>query len=83
MLFFPMINFLYFYISTLRSVSAVPNLAVFSISLMSCLLGMLVRYLFFEECLDDSSCPYCSCYWYHFHFYFPNKLFFSCKGLMF
>jgi len=37
----PVLNLLYFYISTFRSMCAVPNMAVFCISLTSCFPGML------------------------------------------
>ena len=39
---------LYFYISTFRSMCAVPNVAVLFSSLISCFRGMLLRY-----CLSD------------------------------
>ena len=38
------LNLLYFYISTYRSMCAVPNMAVFWSSLTSCFLGMLRTY---------------------------------------
>ena len=38
------LNLLYFYISTFRSMCAVPNKAVFCISLTSCFPGMLLTY---------------------------------------
>ena len=38
----PMLNLLYFYISTFRSMCAVPNMAVFCSSLTSCFPGMLL-----------------------------------------
>ena len=38
------LNLLYFYISTFRSMCAVPNVAVFCISLTSCFPGMLLTY---------------------------------------
>jgi len=37
-------NVLYFYISTSHSVYAVPNMAVFCTSLITCFPGMLLRY---------------------------------------
>ena len=40
----PVLNLLYFYISTFRSVCAVPNMAVFCSSLTSCFPGMLLTY---------------------------------------
>jgi hypothetical protein len=45
---FPMINILYFNISTFQSMCAVPSMAVFYGSLMICFPGMLLRY-----CLTD------------------------------
>jgi len=39
-----LLNLLYFYISTFRSMCAVPNVAVFSSSLTSCFLGKLLTY---------------------------------------
>ena len=41
---FTVLNLLYFYISTFRSVCAVPNMAVLCSSLISCFPGMLLRY---------------------------------------
>ena len=38
------LNLLYFYVSTFRSVCAVPNVAVFCSSLTSCFPGMLLTY---------------------------------------
>ena len=45
----PVLNLLYFYISTFRSMCAVPNMAVFCSSLTSCSPGMLLTYF-----LNDS-----------------------------
>ena len=42
--FVPLLNLLYFYISTFRSMCAVSNMAVFCISLTSCFPGMLLMY---------------------------------------
>ena len=39
------LNLLYFYISTFRSMCAVPSMAVFCSSFTSCFLGMLLTYL--------------------------------------
>jgi hypothetical protein len=41
----PVLNLLYLYVSTFRSVRAVPNVAVFCSSLTSCFPGMLFTYL--------------------------------------
>jgi len=38
------LNLLYFYISTFRSMCAVPNMAVFCSSMTSCFPGMLLTY---------------------------------------
>ena len=38
----PVLNLLYFYISTFRSMRAVPNMAVFWSSLTSCFLGIFI-----------------------------------------
>jgi hypothetical protein len=40
----PVLNLLHFYISTFRSVCAVPSMAVFCSSLISCFPGTLLRY---------------------------------------
>ena len=40
----PVLNLLYFYISTFRSMCAVPNMAVLCSSLTSCFTGMLLTY---------------------------------------
>ena len=42
---FPVLNLLYFYISILRSMRTVPNMAVFCSSLISCLLLLLLLLL--------------------------------------
>ena len=42
------LNLLYFYISTFRSMCAVPNIAVFWSSLTSCFPGMLLTYFLNE-----------------------------------
>ena len=43
-MFFPTVNVLYFYLSTLRSMCAVHNMAVLYSALISYLPGMLLRY---------------------------------------
>ena len=43
-LLFPMINAMYFHLSTFRSMCPVPNMAVFYISLISCFTAMLLGY---------------------------------------
>ena len=49
------LNLLYFYISTFRSVCAVPNMAVFCSSLTSCFPGMLLTLLLLLLLLLSSS----------------------------
>ena len=44
----PVLNLLYFYISTFRSMCAVPNMAVFCISLTSCFPAMLLTYFLID-----------------------------------
>ena len=44
----PVLNLLYFYISTFRSMCAVPNMAVFCSSLTSCFPGMLLTYFLID-----------------------------------
>ena len=43
----PVLNLLYFYISTSRSMCAVPNMAVFCSSLTSCFHGILLYYYYY------------------------------------
>jgi hypothetical protein len=57
--------------------SAVPSIAVFSISFVLRFPGMLLRYF-----LDDFKICLCY-YWYHFCFYIPHALNFYCKVLVF
>jgi len=48
-----MLTVLYFYISTFRSMCAVPNMAVFCSSLISCFPGMLLScYSYYNYCRD-------------------------------
>ena len=56
----PVLNLLYFYISTFRSVCAVPNMAVFCSSLTSCFPGMLLTYF-----LNDFEI-------YYYYYYAPR-----------
>ena len=41
---FPMLNILYFYVNTFRSMCSMPSMTVFCSSLMSCFPGMLIMY---------------------------------------
>ena len=45
----PVLNLLYFYVSTFRSMCAVPSMAVFCNSLTSCFPGMLLTYFLNES----------------------------------
>ena len=47
------LNLLYFYISTFRSMCAVPNMAVFCSSLTSCFPGMLLTYYYYYYYCGD------------------------------
>jgi len=67
----PVLNLLYFYISTFRSMCAVLNMAVFCSSLTSCFPGMLLTY-FPNDFEIVPVAPYY--YWYHLCFYIPHAL---------
>ena len=73
------LNQLYFYISTFRSMCTVPNMAVFWSSLTSCFPGMLLTY-FLNDFEIDSRLYY---YWYQLCFYIPHALYFYCKFFIF
>ena len=75
-----MLNLLYFYISTFRSMCAVPNMAVFCSSFTSCFPGMLLTY-FLNNFEIVPVAPYY--YWYHLCFYIPHVLYFYCKVFIF
>jgi hypothetical protein len=70
-----MLNLLYFYISTFRSVCAVPNMTVFCSSYF--VLSRYVAQVLSEWFWDSPSCPYY--YWYHFCFYIPHTPYFYRK----
>jgi hypothetical protein len=75
----PVLNLLYFYISTFRSMCAVRNMAVFCSSLTSWFPFMLLIYF-----LNDSEIvPGSYSYWYHIYFYIPYALYFYCKVFIF
>ena len=60
------LNLLYFYNSTFRSMCAVPNMAVFCSSLTSCFPSMLLTYLLNDW--NSPSRPYY--YWYYYYYYY-------------
>jgi hypothetical protein len=70
---FPMLHVLYLYISTFRSMCAVPNMAVFCSSLISCFPGMFLGYF-----LNDSEMvpvgPTVTGYYYYYYYYYYNIL---------
>ena len=67
------LNLLYFYISTVRSMCAVPKMAVFCSSMTSCFPGMLLTcFLNNFEIVPVAS----NYYWYHLCFYIPHELYF-------
>ena len=81
----PVLNLLYFYISTFRSMCAVPNMAVFWCSLTSCFPGMLLTYFLNDfEIVPVASiitaitfvfifhigCIYIVRYYYYYYYYY-------------
>ena len=69
----PVLALLYFYVSTFRSMCAVPNMVVFCSSLTSCCPGMLLT-CFLN---DFEMVPVASCYyWYHPCFYTPHAYYY-------
>jgi len=76
----PVVNLLYFYISTFRSMCAVPNMAVFCSSFTSCFLGMLLTY-FLNDFETVPVAPIITDI--TFVFYIPHGLYFYCKSLYF
>jgi len=64
----PVLNLLYFYISTFRSMSAVPNMAVFWSSLNSCFPGMLLTY-FLNDFEIVPVAPTITDYYYYYYTY--------------
>jgi len=65
---FLMLNVLYHHISTFRSMCAVPNMAVFCSSLISCFTGMLLRY-FLNEFEMVPVGPIVTGYYYYYYYY--------------
>jgi len=80
MLLVSVLNLLYFYISTFRSMCAVPNMAVFCSYLTSCFPGILLTY-FLNDFWKSPSRPYY--YRYHLCFYIPHALDLCCKVFIF
>ena len=77
----PALALLYFYVSTFRSMCAVPNMAVFCSSLTLWFPGMLLMYFLNDfEMVLVAPIIY---YWYHPCFYLPHALYFYCKVLIF
>ena len=76
------LNLLYFYISTFRSICAVPNMAVFCSSLTSCFPGMLLMY-FLNDFEIVPVAPIITGTTYHLCFYIPHALHFYCKVFIF
>ena len=75
-----MLNLLYFYISTFRSMCAVPKMAVFWSSLTSCFLGMLLT-SFLNDFEIVPVTPVIT--GINFVFYIPHALYFCCKIFIF
>ena len=74
------LNLLYFYISTFRSMCAVPNMAVFYSSLTS-FSPVCCSRIFWMTLKIVPVAPYY--YRYHLCFYIPHALYFCCKVFMF
>jgi len=74
------LNLLNFYISTFRSMCAVPNMAVFCSSLTSCFPGVLLTY-FPSDFEIVSGAPIIT--GITFVFYIPHALYFYCKVFIF
>ena len=69
------LNLLYFYISTFRSMCAVPNMAVFCSSFTSCFPGMLLTY-FLNDLEIFPVAPIITGITF---LYIPHALYFYCK----
>ena len=74
------LNLLCFYISTLRSMCTVPNMAVFCSSLTSCFPGILLTY-FLNDFEIVPVTPVIT--GITFAFYIPHALYFYCKFFIF
>jgi len=68
----PVLNLLHFYISTFRSMCAVPNMAVFWISLTSCFPGMLLTY-FLNNFGIVPVAPIITGYYYYYYYCFAVR----------
>ena len=66
------LNLLYFYISTFRSMCAVPNMAVFCSSLISWFPGMLLTYFLNDFEIVPFAAIYYYYYYYLVHIHFPQ-----------
>jgi len=67
----PVLNLLYFYISTFRSMCAVPNMVVFWNSLTSCFPGMLLTYFLNDfEIVPVAPIITGCCYYYYYYYYY-------------
>jgi len=71
----PVLNLLYFYISTFRIMCAVPNMAVFCSSLTSCFPGMLLTYFLNDFEIVQSpllllASPLFLHYYYYYYYYY-------------
>ena len=83
----PVLNLLYFYISSFRSRCAVSNMAVFYSSLTSCIPGMLLT-CFLNEFETVPVAPiitgiifvftFLSCIYYYYYYYYKNNMNDNC-----
>jgi hypothetical protein len=78
---YPMLNILYFYISTYRTCVQCPMWLFSVVQYLDFVLSRFVAQVFSEWFWEDSSCPYF--YWYHFCFYVPRSLYLCCKVFIF
>jgi len=76
----PALALLFFYVSTFRSMCAVPSMAVFCSSLTSWFPGMSLTYFLNDFGNGPSRSSY---YWYHPCFYIPHALYFYCELFIF
>ena len=72
----PTLNVLYLYISTFRSMCAVPNMAVVCSSLIDFVFARRGAQLLSEWFRDGSGCL--CYYWYHSYFCIPRAQYFYC-----
>ena len=74
----PVLNLLYFYISTFRSMCAVPNMVFFCGSLTSCFPGMLLSYFLNDfEIVPVAPIITGITYYYYYYYYHHHHLLYA------